>query len=212
MTKYRCLIADDHPVVRRGVRDLLEDEELCSEICEAKTGEEALEAVRRRPWDLMILDIALPDKHGLDVLKEAKLLQPKLPVLMLSLYPEREFAWRAFKAGASGYLTKDRAPSELMAAVRRILQGGRYITDALADQIASILETGESGQLHERLSDREMQVLRLLGKGQSISAIAAHMSLSVKTVSTYRSRLLEKLELRSTGELVKYAIDHQLSV
>jgi len=194
------------------VRDLLEDEELCSEICEAKTGEEALEAVRRRPWDLMILDIALPDKHGLDVLKEAKLLQPKLPVLMLSLYPEREFAWRAFKAGASGYLTKDRAPSELMAAVRRILQGGRYITDALADQIASILETGESGQLHERLSDREMQVLRLLGKGQSISAIAAHMSLSVKTVSTYRSRLLEKLELRSTGELVKYAIDHQLSV
>ncbi|MFO0766827.1 MAG: response regulator transcription factor [Nitrospiraceae bacterium] len=191
---------------------MLEDEELCSEICEAKTGEEALEAVRRRPWDLMILDIALPDKHGLDVLKEAKLLQPKLPVLMLSLYPEREFAWRAFKAGASGYLTKDRAPSELMAAVRRILQGGRYITDALADQIASILETGESGQLHERLSDREMQVLRLLGKGQSISAIAAHMSLSVKTVSTYRSRLLEKLELRSTGELVKYAIDHQLSV
>ena len=211
MSKYRCLIADDHPVVRRGVRDLLEDEGLCSEIVEAKTGEEALEAVRRQPWDLMILDIALPDKHGLDVLKEAKLLQPRLPVLMLSLYPEREFAWRAFKAGASGYLTKDRAPSELMAAVKRLIQGGRYITDALADQMASILETGESGHLHERLSDREMQVLRLLGKGQSISVIAAHMSLSVKTVSTYRSRLLEKLELRSTGELVKYAIDHQLS-
>ncbi len=145
------------------------------------------------------------------MLKEAKQLQPGLPVLMLTLYPEREFAWRAFKAGASGYLTKDRAPSELLAAVRRILQGGRYITEALADEMATVLETGERGSLHARLSDREMQVLRLLGKGQSISEIAARMSLSVKTVSTYRSRLLRKLHLNSTGELVKYAIDHNLT-
>ena len=148
MNKCRCLIADDHPVVRRGVRDLLEDERLCSDIHEAKTGEEALEALRRQPWDLMILDIALPDKHGLDVLKEAKLLQPRLSVLMLSLYPEKEFAMRAIKAGASGYLTKQSAPSELLAAVHRVLQGGRYITEALAEQMAHALETGTDDVLH----------------------------------------------------------------
>lgn len=124
MNKCRCLIADDHPIVRRGVRELLEEEQLSSEICEVRTGEEALEAVRRQSWDVMILDIALPDKHGLEVLKETKLLQPRLPVLMLSLYPEKEFAMRAIKAGASGYLTKQSAPSELLAAVLRVLQGG----------------------------------------------------------------------------------------
>ena len=156
MSKCRCLIADDHPVVRRGVRDLLEDEQVCSEILEAETGEKALEALRREPWDLMILDIALPDKHGLDVLKEAKLLQPRLSVLMLSLYPEKEFAMRAIRAGAAGYLTKQSAPSELLAAVNRILQGGRYITAALAEQLAHVTRQNQlpspanSAGLHHR--------------------------------------------------------------
>ena len=210
MNKCRCLIADDHPVVRRGVRDLLEDEHLCSDIYEAKTGEEALEALRRQPWDLLILDIALPDKHGLDVLKEAKLLQPRLSVLMLSLYPEKEFAMRAIKAGASGYLTKQSAPSELLAAVHRVLQGGRYITEALAEQMAHALEMGADDVLHARLSDRELQVLRLLGQGKSVSVIAEELCLSVKTISTYRARILEKLSCESTGELIRYAVEARL--
>ena len=210
MNKCRCLIADDHPVVRRGVRDVLEDEHLCSVIYEAKTGEEALEALRRQPWDLLILDIALPDKHGLDVLKEAKLLQPRLSVLMLSLYPEKEFAMRAIKAGASGYLTKQSAPSELLAAVHRVLQGGRYITEALAEQMAHALETGGDDVLHARLSDRELQVLRLLGQGKSVSVIAEELCLSVKTISTYRARILEKLSCESTGELIRYAVEARL--
>ncbi|MCI1277719.1 MAG: response regulator transcription factor [Nitrospira sp.] len=210
MNNFRCLITNDHPVVRRGVRELLEEEQLCSEIYEAKTGEEALTAVRRQSWDLMILDIALPDKHGLDVLKEAKLLQPRLPVLMLSLYPEKEFAMRAIKAGASGYLTKQSAPSELLAAVTRIVQGGRYITAALAEQMASALETGSTEVLHARLSDRELQVLRLLGQGKSVSVIAEELCLSVKTISTYRARILEKLSCTSTGELIRYAVEAKL--
>ncbi len=210
MNKCRCLITDDHPIVRRGVRELLEEEQLCSEISEVRTGEEALEAVRRQPWDLMILDIALPDKHGLEVLKETKLLQPSLPVLMLSLYPEKEFAMRAIKAGASGYLTKQSAPSELLAAVMRVLQGGRYITAALAEQMASVIETGVDGSLHARLSDRELQVLRLLGQGKSVSVIAEELRLSVKTISTYRARILEKLSCESTGELIRYAIEARL--
>ena len=210
MNKCRCLITDDHPIVRRGVRELLEEEQLCSEISEVRTGEEALEAVRRQPWDLMILDIALPDKHGLEVLKETKLLQPSLPVLMLSLYPEKEFAMRAIKAGASGYLTKQSAPSELLAAVLRVLQGGRYITAALAEQMASVIETGVDGSLHARLSDRELQVLRLLGQGKSVSVIAEELRLSVKTISTYRARILEKLSCESTGALIRYAIEARL--
>ncbi len=210
MNRWRCLLADDHPIVRRGVRELLEEEQLCSDICEVRTGEEALDAVRRQPWDLMVLDIALPDKHGLEVLKEAKLLQPRLPVLMLSLYPEKEFAMRAIKAGASGYLTKQSAPSELLAAVMRVLQGGRYITAALAEQMASALETGSDESLHARLSDRELQVLRLLGQGKSVSMIAEELHLSVKTISTYRARILEKLSCESTGELIRYAIEARL--
>lgn len=210
MTKYRCLLADDHPVVRRGVRDLLEAEQLCSDIHEVSSGEAALTEIRRQSWGLLILDIALPDKHGLEVLKEVKLLQPRLPVLMLSLYPEREFALRAIKAGASGYLTKDRAPSELLAAVKRVLRGGRYITEDLAEQMAVMVETGQDGPLHATLSNREMQVLRLLGKGKTVSAIAEDLCLSVKTISTYRSRILDKLSCRTTGELMRYAIEQRL--
>jgi DNA-binding NarL/FixJ family response regulator len=211
MTKSRCLLVDDHPIVRRGVRDLLMEEQLYSEIHEVSSGKAALAEIRGSPWDLLILDVALPDKHGLEVLKEAKLLQPRLPVLMLSLYPEKEFALRAIKAGASGYLTKDRAPSEMLAAVKRVLRGGRYITEDLAEQMATMLEVGlAGGGLHATLSDREMQVLRLLGKGETASAIAKDLSLSVKTISTYRSRILNKLSCRTTGELMRYAIEQHL--
>ncbi len=210
MGTCHCLLVDDHPIVRRGVKDLLIHEQLCSEIEEVSSGEAALEAIRRKPWGLLLLDVALPDKHGLEVLKEAKLIQPTLPVLMLSLYPEKEFAMRAIRAGASGYLTKQSAPSELLAAVRRVLQGGRYITEALAEQMAEALETGAAGSLHARLSDRELQVLRLLGQGKAVSVIAEDLVLSVKTISTYRTRILEKLSCRTTAELIRYAIDANL--
>lgn len=211
-TQYKCLIVDDHPITRKGIRDLMIEEGLCQAVVEATSAAAALKAVRRDSWDLLILDIALPDKHGLQVLKEVKMLRPTLPILMLSLYPEREFALRALKAGASGYLTKDRTPTEIMTAVKEVLAGRRYITPSLASRIADFLELGRSGALHERLSDREMEVLRLLGQGKTVSAIAADLALSVKTVSTYRGRLLEKLRLHTTADLVRYAIEHQLAV
>jgi DNA-binding NarL/FixJ family response regulator len=209
--KYKCLIVDDHPIIRKGIRDLLVEEGLCHAVVEAASAEAALTAVCREAWDLLILDVALPDKHGVEVLKEVKLLRPTLPVLMLSLYPEREFALRAIKAGASGYLTKDRAPSELLTAAREIVAGRRYITTSLANQMADLFDLGQPAMLHERLSDREMEVLRLLGQGKTVSAIADDMALSVKTISTYRARLLEKLRLRTTANLVRYAIEYHLT-
>jgi two-component system, NarL family, invasion response regulator UvrY len=210
-TSFRCLIVDDHPIVRRGIRDLLLDEGCCSIIGEAGNAADALLAVRREAWDLLILDVALPDKHGLEVLKEVKLLRPMLQVLMLSLYPEREFALRALKAGASGYLTKDQAPSELLVAVNEVLAGRRYIPGTLANWLASHLDSTQQAAPHELLSDREIEVLRLLGQGKTVSGIANEIALSVKTVSTYRTRLLSKLELRTTAELIHYAIEHHLT-
>ena len=207
----KCLIADDHPILRKGIRDLLLQSQTFSKAIEVANAREALSAVRREPWNLLILDIALPDKHGLEVLKEVKLLRPTLPVLMLSLYPEREFALRALKAGASGYLTKDRAPSELLTAIKQILAGRRYITSSLADQMATFLDQGQPAALHDMLSDREMEVLRLLGQGHTVSMIADDIALSVKTISTYRARLLEKLQLRTTADLVRYAVEHHLT-
>lgn len=207
----KCLIVDDHPIIRKGIKDLLVEEGLCHAVVEAASAEAALTAIRREPWDLLVLDVALPDKHGLEVLKEVKLLRPTLPVLMLSLYPEREFALRAIRAGASGYLTKDRTPSELVTAVGEVVAGRRYITPSLANQMADLLDLGQPAMLHERLSDREMEVLRLLGQGKTVSAIADDMALSVKTISTYRARLLEKLQLRTTADLVRYAIEYHLT-
>jgi two-component system, NarL family, invasion response regulator UvrY len=209
--RSKCLIVDDHPIVRRGIRDLLLDDGTYATIAEVGTGAEALSAVRREPWDLLILDLALPDKHGLEVLKEVKLLRPKLPVLMLSLYPEREFALRALKAGASGYLTKDQAPSDLLVALKEIVAGRRYMTGSLANQLASYLDSGQPAAPHELLSDREMEVLRLLGQGKTVSSIANEIALSVKTISTYRTRVLNKLEFRTTAELIHYAIEHHLT-
>jgi two-component system, NarL family, invasion response regulator UvrY len=209
--KCKCLIVDDHPIVRKGIKDLLVEEGFCHVVVEAASGEAALTAVRRDPWDLLVLDVALPDKHGLEVLKEVKRMRPTLPVLMLSLYPEREFALRAIRAGASGYLTKDQPPVELAAAVRQVSAGRRYITPSLANQMADSLDLRQPAILHERLSDREMEVLQLLGQGKTVSAIADEMALSVKTVSTYRGRLLKKLRLRTTAALVRYAIEHRLT-
>lgn len=207
----KCLIVDDHPIIRKGIKDLLVEERLCHVVVEAASARAALAAVERESWDLMILDVALPDKHGLEVLKEVKLLRPTLPILMLSLYPEREFALRAIKAGASGYITKDRSPSEVVTAIREVVAGRRYITPSLANQMADFLDQGQPGAPHDRLSDREIEVLRLLGQGNPVSAIADVMALSVKTISTYRRRLLDKLQLRTTADLVRYSIEYKLT-
>lgn len=209
--KSSCLIVDDHPIIRKGIRDLLLQEKVCDLVVEADSAAAALSAVRREPWDLMILDVALPDKHGLEVLKEVKQLRPNLPVLMLSLYPEREFALRAIKAGASGYLTKESTPSELVTAVREVVSGRRFITKSVANHLVASFSKGQTTTPHEVLTDREMEVLRLLGQGKSVSVIAREMALSVKTISTYRARLLEKLGLQSTAALVRYAIEHRLA-
>ncbi|MFO0699234.1 MAG: response regulator transcription factor [Nitrospira sp.] len=207
-----CLIVDDHPIVRKGIRDLLIQEGGCSYVIEAENAAMALELVQRQAWGLLILDIALPDKHGIEVLKEIKFLRPNQPVLMLSLYPEREFALRALKAGASAYLTKDRAPTELLDAMKEVMAGRRYITASLASEIAAYLETGRPVTPHALLSNRELEVLRLFGQGNLVSAIADRMALSVKTISTYRRRLLDKLRLRTTADLVRYAIENKLTM
>ncbi|ALA56943.1 response regulator transcription factor [Nitrospira moscoviensis] len=211
MRKIRkCLVADDHLIVREGIRHLLLQKGLFTAVAEADHAAAVLAAVRREPWHLLMLDMALPGTHGVDVLKEVKRLRPPLPVLMVSLYPERELAREAFQAGASGYLTKDRAPAELLVAVRQVLAGRRYVGAALADQMTMVATVGRSGAVHRRLSERELKVLRLLARGRTVSRIADDMALSVKTVNACRTRLLGKLNLRTRGELVRYATDHRL--
>ncbi len=207
----KILLVDDHPIFRRGVCVLLNESGIQCHVDEAGDGETALALVRREQWDMIILDVALPDRHGLEVLRQIKELRPLLPVLMLTLYPEREFAIRALKAGAAGYVTKEQAPSELLCAISSIQAGHRYITSSLAEQLASYLVGGRRGRTYDRLSNREMEVLRLFGQGKTVSTIAEGLALSVKTVSTYRSRLLEKLRLSTTAELVRYAIQHGLT-
>lgn len=208
----KILLADDHALVRRGVAHVLREEIADLSITEAGTAQEALEAIQTDGLDLLILDVNLPDKNGLEALKDIKRLCPGLPVLILSLYPEAHYARRALKAGASGYITKDTAPEEVTNAVKRILQGGRYVSASLAEQLAADLgaPAGEHREPHEMLSDRELEVLRLIGRGNTPTEVAEQLTLSIKTVSTYRARLLEKLELRTTAELIRFAVDHHL--
>lgn len=198
-------------MIRRGLKALLLEEENNCKVAEAASAEAALEAIRREDWDLMILDVSLPDKHGLEVLKEARLLRQNLPILIWSQYPEREFALRMIKAGAAGYLSKDCAPSELLQAIRQVTSGHRYITPTMAENIVDFVTDGQPVSPHDRLSDRELEVLRLLGQGKTVSMIADDMALSVKTISTYRARTLEKLNLHTTADLMRYAIEYRLT-
>lgn len=209
----KILLVDDHALVRRGVVHVLSEDLPELLIVEKGTAKDAIDAVQSCEWDLLILDVNLPDKSGLDALKDIKRICPPLPILILSLYPEAHYARRALKAGASGYLTKDTAPEEVTNAVKRILQGGRYVSSALAEQLAADLGTAatDSRERHEILSDRELEVLRLIGSGKTPTEIAEQLSLSIKTVSTYRARILEKLNLRTTAELIRFAVDHQLT-
>jgi two-component system, NarL family, invasion response regulator UvrY len=206
----RILIADDHAVFRRGVRETLREAFAKATFGEAETAEETLEFVRRSTWDLLILDISMPGKSGLDILEEVKRLRPRLPVLFLSMHPEEQYARRALKAGAAGYLTKESVPEELKAAVRKVAAGGRYVSVSLAERLAYDLRRRADTPAHELLSDREFQVLRMIGAGKTVKDIADELSLSVKTVSTYRSRILEKTGMRTTAELIRYALQEQL--
>jgi len=206
----RVLIADDHAVVRQGLKQILGDTRDMVVAGEAINGQEVLDRVRAEAWDVVVLDISMPDRSGLDVLKQLRAERPGLPVLMLSMYAEDQYAMRVLKAGASGYLTKDSAAEELVNAVRKVVSGGRYVSSFLAEKLAFELGTDSSKLPHETLSDREFQVLRLLAAGESVKEIAAELYLSAKTVSTYRVRLLQKMNLTTNAELIHYAIENRL--
>jgi two-component system invasion response regulator UvrY len=206
----RILIADDHAVVRRGLRQVLAEAFKRAVIGEAANSQEALEKVWKEPWDVVILDLTMPGRSGLEVLKEIKQARPKLPVLILSMHPEDQFAVRLLKAGASGYMTKETAPQELVGAVKKAVAGGRYVSLPLAEKLASLIVSDVLAAPHESLSDREFLILRMIASGKPVSAIARELSLSVKTVSTYRARLLEKMHMVNNSELVHYAFQNQL--
>lgn len=207
---HSFLVADDHAIVRRGLRQLVAEECDGAVVEEASTGQAVLDAVRRQDWALVFLDINLPDKNGLEVLKDLHALRPALPVLILSHHAEEQYAARAFKAGAAGYLTKDSAAEELPAAIRKVLAGGRYVSSSFAERLAGHLTGDAHAAPHEALSDREHLVLCEIARGKTVSQIADEVALSVKTVSTYRARLLEKLGLANNAELMRYALDRRL--
>ena len=209
----RVLVADAHPVVRAGLRAILVRECHITALGEAQTCAELLLLVAQKPWDVVALDLSLPGCHGLDVLKEIKRERPTLPVLILGVHPEEEFAVRALRAGAAGYIGKTAAPEELVRAVQRLAQGRRYMSSAAADGLVDALGTrdGSDEAPHERLSNREYQVLCLLGSGKSVGQIAQELSRSVKTISTYRARILAKMEMQSNAQLVHYVLRRQLA-
>jgi two-component system invasion response regulator UvrY len=206
----RILISDDHAIVREGIKQILADTNDLVAAGEATNGHEVIEHVRREDWDMVLLDLAMPGKDGLETLKEIKREKPKLPVLVLSIYPEEQYAVRALKAGASGYLTKESAPEELIAAIRKVSQGGKYISSSLAENLASHLEVDADKPVHETLSDREYQVMLLIASGKTVKEIADEMCLSVKTVSTYRVRALSKMGMKNNSEFTYYAIKYGL--
>jgi DNA-binding NarL/FixJ family response regulator len=202
------LLVDDHAVVRRGIRATLEDLVVGAKVSEASNGDEALAALAE-PFDAVVLDLSMPGRSGIDLLVEIKHRHPKLPVLIMSLHAEEHFAVRALRAGASGYLTKAAEPQQLVEAIHKVTRGGRYITDSLAQRLADDL-SGRPTVPHERLSDREFEVMRGIATGSTVGEIALQMHLSVKTVSTYRTRLLEKMGMHNNAELTTYAIQNGL--
>jgi two-component system invasion response regulator UvrY len=208
--RLRILIVDDHPIVRQGLRQTLADAADVGEIGEAANGPQALDQVRGGDWDAVVLDIGLPGRGGLEVLKDIKHERPRLPVLILSMHPEDQYAIRALRAGAGGYLTKEAATDKLLVAIRKITTGGRFISPDLAERLAAQLATDATGPLHASLSDREFEVLRLIASGLSVGDIADRMSLSVKTVSTYRARILEKMRMKNNAELMQYVLTNRL--
>ncbi len=206
----KVFVADDHTVVREGIKHIFSEIPEIQIVGEAGNGQEVLENIMKKDYDLLLLDIAMPGRDGLEVLKEVKLLKPKLPVLILSMFPEEQYALRALKSGASGYLTKDSISNELIRAVRKILKGGNYISASFSEKILTELASATNKPLHEKLSDREFQIMRMIASGKTMNLIADELSLSVKTVYTYRSRILEKMGMKNNVELTHYATKHGL--
>ena len=206
----RIFVADDQVVVREGIKRIIADTSDMVVVGEAKASQDIVAQVKAQPVDVVILDVSLPGGNGLEVLQDLKQAQPWVPVLVFSSHPEYHYAVRAFKAGAKGYLTKDSQPEELLQALRKVAQGGCYASPALAEQLILSMAQEAEQPLHARLSNREYQVLCLLASGKTVSAIGEELALSVKTISTYRGRLLEKLQMRTTAELIHYAIQQRL--
>jgi DNA-binding NarL/FixJ family response regulator len=206
----RVLIADDHPIVRQGLRQILSEIPDMEVAGEAANAQETLDQVRTGEWDVLVLDITMPDRSGFDILKELKHEQPHLPVLILSIHAEEQLAVRVLKVGASGYLTKENAPGELVKAIRKVMEGGKYISLELAETLAVGLDMASDRPRYKALSDREFQVMQMMASGKTLAEIAEELSLSAKTVSTYRTRLMEKMKLKTNAEIIRYAIEHGL--
>ena len=204
----RILIADDHPIVRRGLKQILYDEPDIAIVGEAQSSNEVFELVRTQTWDVVILDITMPGRGGMDTLEELKRQHPDLPVLMLSMHPEDQYAARAFKAGAAGYMTKESALDELIKAIRKITKGGRYVSETFAEKLVATM--GAEPPSQDNLSTREYQVMLMIASGKTLSQIAVEMALSIKTISTYRTRILEKMQMKSNAEITHYAIKNGL--
>jgi DNA-binding NarL/FixJ family response regulator len=210
MSAKKILIADDHAIVRKGLKETLEEELGELLFGEATNSREVLEQISRQNWDLVLLDIGMEGRSGLEVLREIRKIRPRLAVMIISMYPETEFGARALKEGAAGYLSKQSAPDELVKAVTKVLSGGRYISPVLAESLAAHIQGAAANSLHEQLSNRELQVLRLIASGKTLKEIATELSLSVKTVGTYHTRLLAKMNMRSDVELTRYALLNKL--
>jgi DNA-binding NarL/FixJ family response regulator len=206
----RILIADDHTIVREGLKQILAETRDMVVADEASNGQEVFTKVSKNEYDVVLLDISMPGRSGLEVLKQLKSERPKLPILILSMYSEEQYAMRALRAGASGYMTKESAPDELIEAIRKVSQGRKYVSPSLAEKLAVSLELGEEKPPHEMLSDREYQVMCMIASGKTIKEIAEELSLSVKTISTYRSRILEKLNFKTNAAITHYAVQNRL--
>ena len=206
----RILLADDHAVVRHGVKQILADAYAGATFGEAQNAHELLEMVGGKSWDIVVLDLNMPGGNGLEALKQIKLDHPQLPVLILSMYPEDQYAVRTIRAGAAGYLNKESAPEELVQAIHKILHGGEYISADVADELVQYARHEDGQPLHKHLSDREFQVLCLIASGKEVKEISSELGLSAKTISTYRARLLEKMNMKTNAELTHYAIHNEL--
>jgi DNA-binding NarL/FixJ family response regulator len=208
---YRILIADDFPLFRRGVKEMLAEGLGPVKFGEAGNARELLDLVQKKPWDVVIMDISMPGTTGTEALKQVKHDRPALPVIVLSMHPEDQYAVRMFKAGADGYLNKASAPQELVQAIKKVADGGQYVSPQVAERLALTMKTSDGRPPHELLSDREYEVLRLIGSGKTVSEIAESLHLSVTTVSTYRARILNKMQLKNNAELTRYALMHQVA-
>jgi two-component system, NarL family, invasion response regulator UvrY len=206
----RILVVDDHDVVRDGVKRIFEEQPGTTAFGDASTAPEALQLISEHDWDIVVLDLSLGGRSGLDLLKELKHLRPRIPVLILSMHSEEQYARRAFKAGAAGYITKDSSRAELSKAIDKVITGGKYVSSVLAEKLVTYLEKDADAAAHDSLSDREFQVMHLIASGKTVSEIADLLTLSDKTISTYRARILEKMAMKTNAELTRYVIENRL--